>query len=97
MKVNGIACWLIPSEFMDVNYGQTIIDYLLNEVTLLQIHRFDPNNVQFNNALVSSAIVWFKNQKPSTGHKVKFTFGDRITQPLHEKEISIEILANKTK
>ncbi len=39
MKKSGIAGWLIPSEFMDVNYGQAIKDYLLNEVTLLQIHR----------------------------------------------------------
>ena len=38
-----------------------------------------------------------KNKKPSTDHKVKFTFGNTISQPLHEKEISIEILANEPK
>ena len=63
MKKNGIAGWLIPSEFMDVNYGQAVKDYLLNEVTLLQVHRFDPSDVQFHDALVSSAVVWFKNKK----------------------------------
>jgi len=63
IKKNGISGWLIPSEFMDVNYGKAIKDYLLNEVTLLQIHRFDPNDVQFDDALVSSSVVWFKNMK----------------------------------
>ena len=35
-----IAAWVIPAEFMDVLYGRAMKDYLLKEVTLLQIHRF---------------------------------------------------------
>ena len=46
LKADGVASWLIPSEFMDVNYGKAVKNYLLNEVTLLQIHRFDPNNIK---------------------------------------------------
>lgn len=57
MSEGGIAGWLIPSEFMDVNYGQELKRYLIEDVTLLRIHRFDPSNVQFDDALVSSAIV----------------------------------------
>jgi adenine-specific DNA-methyltransferase len=53
MQENGVAVWLIPSEFMDVNYGQAVKDYLLREVSLLRIHRFDPKDVQFDDALVS--------------------------------------------
>jgi len=97
MKSNGIAGWLIPSEFMDVNYGKSVKDYLLNEVTLLQIHRFDPSNVQFDDALVSSSIVWFKNKKPSANNKVKFTYGGTIELPEHEKEVSSKVLAKETK
>jgi hypothetical protein len=97
MKKNGIAGWLIPSEFMDVNYGEAIKDYLLNEVTLLQIHRFDPGDVQFDDALVSSAVVWFKNKKPSKRHKVKFTYGGAIDKPVHEKNISLSTLATEKK
>jgi len=97
MKKNGIAGWLIPSEFMDVNYGQAVKDYLLSEVTLLQIHRFDPSNVQFSDALVSSAVVWFKNKKPGKRHKVKFTFGGTINNPTHEKDISLDILVKEKK
>ncbi len=97
MKKNGIAGWLIPSEFMDVNYGQAVKDYLLNEVTLLQIHRFDPSDVQFDDALVSSAVVWFKNKKPGKTHKVKFTYGGTIDNPAHEKDVSVSTLAREKK
>ncbi len=97
MKKDGIAGWLIPSEFMDVNYGQGVKNYLLNEVTLLQIHRFDPKDIQFNDALVSSAVVWFKNKKPSKSHKVSFTFGGTIDNPQIEKKVSLDSLAKETK
>jgi hypothetical protein len=48
---DAISCWLVPSEFMDVNYGLAIKWYLLDRVTLLRIHRFDP-------------IVCFRNTAP---------------------------------
>jgi len=76
-----ISCWLVPSEFMDVNYGQAIKQYLLDSVTLLHIHRFDPADVQFADALVSSAIVCFRNTPPPADHCVVFTFGGRLTAP----------------
>lgn len=97
MKKNGIAGWLIPSEFMDVNYGQAVKNYLLHEVTLLQIHRFDPRDVQFDDALVSSAVVWFENKKPGKDHKAKFTYGGTIDKPTHEKEVSFSMLAIEKK
>jgi adenine-specific DNA-methyltransferase len=97
MKANAIASWLIPSEFMDVNYGQAIKNYLLNEVTLIQIHRFDPNDVQFDDALVSSAIVWFQNKKPSKTHTVKFTYGGSLAQPSTVKQVSLSTLNREKK
>lgn len=97
MKKNGVAGWLIPSEFMDVNYGQAVKDYLLTEVTLLQIHRFNPNDVQFDDALVSSAVVWFKNKKPGKNNKAKFTYGGTIDNPAHEKDVSLSTLVKEKK
>lgn len=97
MKKNGIAGWLIPSEFMDVNYGHALKEYLLNKVTLLQIHRFDPSNSQFVDAIVSSAVVWFKNSKPNGNEMVKFTYGGTIDKPEHEKDISLTTLATEKK
>ena len=97
MNKNAIAAWLIPSEFMDVNYGQSVKNYLLNEVTLLQIHRFDPSDVQFDDALVSSAVVWFKGKKSDKNHNVKFTFGGTINKPAQEKDVSWKVLTTENK
>jgi adenine-specific DNA-methyltransferase len=97
MRSNAIAGWLIPSEFMDVNYGEAVKKYLLNEVSLLQIHRFDPKNAQFNDALVSSAVVWFQNKKPALNHQVKFTYGGSLESPAHEKIVNASVLVDEKK
>jgi adenine-specific DNA-methyltransferase len=81
MSADGIAGWLIPSEFMDVNYGRELKRYLLQSVTPLRIHRFDPTEVQFGDALVSSAIVWLRNRKPAPTHRIEFTYGGSLSEP----------------
>jgi adenine-specific DNA-methyltransferase len=81
MREDAIAGWLIPSEFMDVNYGRVLKRYLLDSVTLLRIHRFDPTEVQFSDALVSSAIVWLRNRKRERSHQVEFTYGGSLSSP----------------
>jgi hypothetical protein len=81
MREDAIAGWLIPSEFMDVNYGRELKRYLLHTVTLLRIHRFDPTEVQFSDALVSSAIVWLRNRKAAPAHQVEFTYGGSLSAP----------------
>lgn len=97
MAPGAIAGWLIPSEFMDVNYGREVKRYLLNQVSLLQIHRFDPDDVQFADALVSSAIVWIKNTKPAPSHQVNFTFGGSLADPHHARMVSNTDLASEDK
>ena len=92
----GVAGWLIPSEFMDVNYGQAVKRYLLDRVTLLRIHRFDPNDVQFSDALVSSAVVWFRKTPPPQDHAVTFTFGGTLLN-LMSREVSSSALAHEPK
>ncbi len=81
LATSGLAGWLIPSEFMSVNYGQQVKAYLLDQVTLLRIHRFDPNNMQFNDALVSSSVLWFKNAAPPSDHSVEYTYGGTLAKP----------------
>jgi hypothetical protein len=97
MAEGGVAGWLIPSEFMDVNYGQGIKRYLLNRVTLLHIHRFDPNDVQFADALVSSAVVWFRNVPPPKDHAVTFTFGGTLLNPNLSRTVSAKALVHEAK
>jgi len=91
-----VAGWLIPSEFMDVNYGKAIKNFLLNEVELFRIHRFNPSDVQFEDALVSSAVVWFRKRKPAA-QCVTFTYGGTLESPKESKDIGIDTLSNETK
>jgi adenine-specific DNA-methyltransferase len=97
MADDAVAGWLIPSEFMDVNYGQAVKRYLLEQVTLLHIHRFDPNDVQFADALVSSAVVWFRKALPPKDHAVRFTFGGTLAEPRVSRIVPITALAHEPK
>ena len=97
MAKNCLAGWLIPSEFMDVNYGRQIKDYLLSRVTLLRIHRFDPNDMQFSDALVSSAVVWIRNALPPVDHAVEFTYGGSLLTPELSKIVSAKAIRHESK
>ena len=87
MAPGALAGWLIPSEFMDVNYGASIKQYLLDKVTLLHIHRFDPHDVQFGDALVSSVVVWLRNRRPPADHHVRLSFGGSLLRPRQERRM----------
>ncbi|GHV37947.1 hypothetical protein FACS1894187_15940 [Synergistales bacterium] len=97
MADDGIAGWLVPSEFMDVNYGKEIKQFLLSHVELLRIHRFDPSDVQFDDALVSSAVVWFRKHKPIEESNVEFSFGGTMEKPKIVKFIDRQTLKHESK
>lgn len=93
----GLAGRLIPSEFMSVNYGEQIRQYLLQQVTLLHIHRFSPEDVQFGDALVSSAMVWFRKRVPATNHEIKFSYGGALSEPRMSRQIPMVDLRRTNK
>lgn len=86
MEDGGIAAWLIPSEFMDVNYGAALKSFLADRVTLIRAHRFDPDDVQFGDALVSSVVLVFRKTQPPAAHSVEFTFGGTLADP-HARDL----------
>lgn len=88
MARDGLACWLIPSEFMDVNYGEKIKQYLLDQVTLLRVHRFAPDDLQFAGVLVSTSVIWLRNTKPIHDYSVEVTYGGSISRPISSETIS---------
>jgi adenine-specific DNA-methyltransferase len=92
MAPNGLGVWLIPSEFMDVNYGQTVKQFLCKQVTLERIHRFDPSEAQFEDALVSSAVVFLRNTPPQKTQVVRFTYGGGIVAPKTTSEVTVDEL-----
>lgn len=92
MEDGGYAAWLIPSEFMDVNYGAALKRYLTDRVTLIRAHRFDPDDVQFGDALVSSVVLVFKKAPPPPSQEPEFTFGGTLDQPHACDRVSLDRL-----
>jgi len=82
---------------MDVNYGATLRRYLTEHVTLLHIHRFCPTDVQFTDALVSSAVVVFRKSLPSPSHTTRFSFAGPIDRPEVEAQVSLDSLRQSRK
>ena len=94
---SAICGWLIPSEFMDVNYGKAIKEYLLNKVHLLRVHRYDPDNSKFDDALVSSCVVWFKNEILDSDYDIEFSYSGTHKAPLQSKIIKKSVLRSERK
>jgi adenine-specific DNA-methyltransferase len=92
LREGGVGAWLIPSEFMYVNYGSQLREYLLRQVTLLRIHRFDPQEVLFDDALVSSSVVLLRKERPQDTHEVLVTYGGSLTEPSLSRWVSIDEL-----
>jgi hypothetical protein len=88
LEDGGVASWLIPSEFLVVNYGKALRDYLTNKVELLSLHQFDPNEVQFDDALVSSCVVTYRKKVPAPDARFMFGYGGDLATPGRTVEIS---------
>ena len=97
MEEGGHAAWLIPSEFMDVNYGAALKRFLTDRVTLVRAHRFDADDVQFVDALVSSVVLVFHKAPPPAGHTVEFTFGGTMAQPHAHETVTLDRLRDSRK
>ena len=97
MQDGGYAAWLVPSEFMDVNYGMALKNFLAHSLKLLRVHRFDPRDSQFDDAMVSSAVLIFKKIPPAAGHSVIFTLGGSLERPALTQTISQSSLLNSEK
>ena len=92
MKKDGIMSFLVPSEFMDVNYGVSVKRFLLEKVELISIHRFQATDLQFDDALVSSCVVTFRNREPGVGHRTVFSIGKSVSTPDRRIDIPIDDL-----
>lgn len=80
LRKGGLSCWLIPSEFMDVNYGNAVKNFLLNNVELIRIHKFEAEDMQFSDAMVTSSVIVFRNNPPSN-NSILFSGGGTLTSP----------------
>lgn len=96
MKPGAVGAWLIPSEWMSVNYGKALRDFLTQRVTLLRVHTFDAADVRFSDALVSSCVVWFRNVMPERA-KAVFTYGTDLEHPIRSETYGREVLRKASK
>ncbi len=94
---NAICGWLIPSEFMDVNYGGKLKEYLLNKVHLLRVHRYNPENCKFDDAIVSSCVVWFRNETVQDNYDIEFSYGGTHEKPEMSRSVDRSTLKKSRK
>lgn len=97
MAQDALAGWLVPTEFMDVQYGKYVREFLLNGVNLTHIHRFAPTDLQFADALVSSSLVWFRNEPPKADSQVAFSFGSSLLEPDYSRFVARDELEHSSK
>ncbi len=97
MSPGGIGLWLVPGEFMDVNYGAALKHFLLEKTTLLRVHRADPESPEFHDALVSSAVVILRNSPPPEEHRVRFSYGGSLQAPATEARLTPAELSSTRK
>lgn len=81
LKADGTAVWLIPEEFLSVNYGLAVKNYLLKTYSIPRIHVFSVEDTKFNDALVSSCVLWVKKKKSLEEAITYITFGKDIENP----------------
>ena len=96
MRVGALGVWLLPSEWMSVNYGGVLREFFTKKVRLLRVHQFDAADVQFSDALVSSCVVLFSNLPPN-GENVAFTYGPSVENPMKKKDVDVAFLSQSAK
>ena len=79
LEPDGVAAWLVPSEWMRVGYGRPLRDWLAGSVRVERVHVFDANDEQFGDALVSSSVVFVRRAPP--GSEVVFSRGGTLARP----------------
>jgi adenine-specific DNA-methyltransferase len=92
MAPNALAAWLVPSEFMQTDYGAVLRYYLTHKVQLIRVHRFSHDHPQFENAMVLPSVVVFRNCLPDGEHEVLFSSGGTLSRPITTENVATEQL-----
>ncbi|WP_456424151.1 HsdM family class I SAM-dependent methyltransferase [Lutibacter sp.] len=71
LKENGRAAYIIPSEFLNSDYGKLVKEYLIKSQTLKHIILFDFKENVFDDALTTSAIILL--EKSGFTDKISFS------------------------
>ncbi|MHC4709253.1 MAG: Eco57I restriction-modification methylase domain-containing protein [Planctomycetota bacterium] len=93
----GVGVWIIPAELLDVGYGRDLKTYLARRVTLLKVHRFDPSEPRFPQALVTSVVVLYRKAPPPRTHQVALGCGGTLTAPQERRQVAVANLDPEAK
>lgn len=63
LKDGGKCAYIIPYEFLNTGYGETIKKFLLESKFLKSIYKFDSNISVFDDALTTSCILFFEKKE----------------------------------
>lgn len=96
LNPGGIASWLVPAELFSVNYGKTIRAFVTSDVTVERIHFFENDDLQFDDALVSSCVLVLRNKKASDDDLAMITRGD-FDHPAQTMQITICELSKRNR
>ncbi len=96
MADDGTAAWLLPADVLDSDYGRAVRNYLTSHVDLVAVHVFDSGGRSFENALVSSVVVFFRKSQPSDD-RVQFSRGVSITQASTKRMVSKDSLISSSR
>ena len=77
MNKNGRAAYIIPSEFLNSDYGKLVKSYLIKSKTLRHIIVINFKGNVFNDALTTASIILCANDNKS--NKVQFSNVSDIT------------------
>ena len=75
LKEGGVGAWLIPSKTFSVNFGKKIKQYLTSEASIERIHFFEESDLQFDDALVSSCVLFVRKTRCNKDKTVELTKG----------------------
>lgn len=81
MERGAAAGWVLPADFMSATYARGLRQYLGGKVTLTRVHLYDTNEMVFDNARITPAVVVFRNVPPSDRSVVRFTYGGTPEAP----------------
>jgi hypothetical protein len=85
-----VSAWLLPAEFLSVGYGLALRRYFGEKTQLLRVHWFEPEDLRFADALVSSCVVLTRHGAPAPSST--FTRG-AFEAPRFTREVRSEELA----
>jgi adenine-specific DNA-methyltransferase len=64
---------------------------------LLELFQFDPEEVQFDDALVTSCVVIYRKTPPAPNHEVLFRYGGKFSDAAHERRVPLKELAAQSR